>query len=69
MKRYATIDALRGGQEPGAAGRDRIASGAVLLIRERTALMNEMRGLLAESGVVSAQGARLHTDGRASGGV
>jgi transposase len=28
-----------------------------LLIRERTALMNEMRGLLAECGVIAAQGA------------
>ena len=28
-----------------------------LLIRERTALMNQMRGLLAESGIVMAQGA------------
>jgi transposase len=28
-----------------------------LLIRERTALMNEMRGLLAECGVITAQGA------------
>jgi transposase len=27
-----------------------------LLIRERTALMNQMRGLLAESGIVIAQG-------------
>jgi transposase len=27
-----------------------------LLIRERTALMNEMRGLLAECGVIAAQG-------------
>jgi transposase len=30
-----------------------------LLIRERTALMNEMRGLLAECGVVAAQGATV----------
>jgi transposase len=33
-----------------------------LLIRERTALMNQMRGLLAECGMVIAQGAaRLRT--------
>ena len=38
-----------------------------LLIRERTALMNQMRGLLAESGIVVAQGpARLRRHWRSS---
>jgi len=32
-----------------------------LLIRERTALMNQMRGLLAECGIIVAQGAEART--------
>ncbi len=51
-------EAICRGQEQSSTRHSRAASGpCTLLIRERTALMNQMRGLLAEYGIVTAQGA------------
>jgi transposase len=52
----AAIDAVRCGYEPSAQDVLALHRVRALLIRERTALMNQMRGLLAESGIVIAQG-------------
>jgi transposase len=50
--------ALRAGEDGRATGRPGAASGAERLVRWRTALINQIRGIMGERGIVFAQGAR-----------
>jgi 8-oxo-dGTP diphosphatase len=56
--RHATFHAVRTGEERRAASNADVAQCRELLVSQRTALINALRGHFAEFGIVVAQGAR-----------
>ena len=57
------LDALTGTGTPAALEVELAASPAELLVRQRTATINAIRGLLGEFGLVAAKGTARHDEG------